>query len=125
MDLFPTMLSLVGVGPMKVAGPPDGISAFDWLRRSWRSGAGCRGGDRPFYFHSARKGYQTPRAQEGQVIEAVSDGRMKFVSERFDVPRELLYDLTSDPGEERPLLAGDEIDAARARLDEVREALKG
>lgn len=121
-DLFPTMLSLAGVAP-----PPLSEEAFD-LAPLVLSGSGpgqddrapAPAQDRPFHFRSARMGYLTPRSMEGQIIEAVSDGRWKLVRERYDELREALYDLEEDPGEVRAIAidrgAAGEAGGAWARL---------
>ncbi len=135
MDLFSTMLSLAGVGASQsenengdagVGVCEGGVAPVDLSPVVLDEGSPLPAEDRVFYFHSARMGYLTPRSQEGQVIEAISDGRTKYIAEQYEVPRELRYDLVNDPEEQNPLVAQDEeMASARARLAEVRAALLG
>ncbi len=53
----------------------------------------------PFVFHSARGGYRTPRAFEGQTVSAAIRGKHKVVVERFGAERVEAFDLEADPGE--------------------------
>ena len=62
--------------------------------------------DRSFEFHSARMGCPTPRDIAHHVVSGTSDGRMKVIDERYEVPRRFAYDLVADPGETVPLLDG-------------------
>jgi arylsulfatase A-like enzyme len=112
-DLFPTMLSLAGAAP-----PPLAEEAFDLAPVILGQDDRAPAQERPFYFRSARMGYLTPRAMEGQIIEAVSDGRWKLVRESYEGLREALYDLDADPGELRAIEPGDagEVGGAWARL---------
>ena len=47
-------------------------------------------------------GCPTPREREGEVVEGVSDGRVKIVRERWDGGSCVRYDLVADPEERRP-----------------------
>jgi arylsulfatase A-like enzyme len=139
MDLFPTLLSLAGLDAKAHADPSsdpssaqDPLAPFDLSPAILDPAALLPAEDRMFYFHSARMGYLTPRSHEGQVIEAISDGRTKFVAERYDAPKDLLYDLGHDPHENHPVETSpddpdgnERLRASRARLAEVRSALLG
>ena len=80
--------------------------------------------DRPFYFRSSRRGYQTPRAQAGHEVDGFSDGQLKLIDEHFgdDLQRLSLYDLQGDPKELAPLHEGPSVQAAHQRLVELRAA---
>ncbi|HLP99004.1 MAG TPA: sulfatase-like hydrolase/transferase [Sideroxyarcus sp.] len=124
MDLYPTLLSLAGE-PV-VAGP----GAFDFAPAIIDSGGALPEPGRTFYFHGARMGFRTPPEREGQIIEGISDGRFKFVAERYEAPRFMLYDLANDPAELASSIwaAGQEEPgclSALARLGEVKAGLKG
>jgi choline-sulfatase len=124
IDLFPTLLSLVGVPT------PAGPGAFDFSSAILDPAAALPAPGRVFYFHSARMGFRTPREREGQIIEGISDGRMKFIAERYDATRFLRYDLTRDPAEQAAaVFAADEESpdflAAVAQLAEMKAMLLG
>lgn len=111
LDLFPTLLSLAGVtsqpnaeavdlAPLVLAGQlPSGLLAA-----------------RTFFAASSRMGYLTPRSHAGQWVQSLCDGRQKYLWERYDEPRRLLFDLEKDPGELAPLVEGPKVEAAHAAL---------
>ena len=109
VDLFPTLMDLLGVPP------PSG------LRLSGRSlAAGLRGGpappEEPAYAESL-----LPLLHYGwSDLRAVRDGRWKYIQ----APRPELYDLQSDPAELRDLAAAEpaRVDALRAGLTRRLEA---
>jgi arylsulfatase A-like enzyme len=114
-DLFPTLLGLGGAPPP----PPSGSPAVDLGGLLLDPAAPLPAGlfaDRVLAFHSARMGYQTPASHKGQVISGFSDGRRKYIYEHYEAPRRLLYDLSSDPGEQAPRHHGPEVEAAHAEL---------
>ncbi len=124
MDLYPTLLSLVGEPTLA------GQGAFDFSSAILDPGGALPDPDRIFYFHSARMGFRTPREREGQIIEGISDRKMKFIAEHYDSSRFVLYDLVNDPGEQKPSVfaAGQEEQrylSAHAALRETRTALSG
>jgi choline-sulfatase len=124
MDLYSTLLTLVGVPT--AAGP----GAFDFSSAILDPGGKLPPRDRVFYFHSARMGFRTPREREGQFVEGISDGRTKLIAEHYDSPRFMLYDLASDPGEQNPNLFASGREEQRCRqalaaLDEAKAALAG
>lgn len=105
MDLYQTLLRLAGVAaPQTEGGTHGGADLTPLLFEEGPEAEGLAAAldGRAFYFHSARMGCPTPRALATQSIEALSDGHHKLVSERYDVPRLLLYDLERDPREEFP-----------------------
>lgn len=126
-DLYPTMLGLAGVPGLAVdpaEGACDGVDLRPLLRGEPLQVAD----DRPFYFRSSRRGYQTPRAEAGQEVEGFSDGRRKLIVERYDGPeRVALYDLKADPGETRPLedKSDPEVVGALTELSALRAAQAG
>lgn len=122
MDLYSTLLSLIGEPAL--AGP----GAFDFSSAILDPCGALPDSDRTFYFHSARMGFRTPREREGQVIEGISDQKLKFIAEYYDIPRFELYDLANDPWEQKPSVftAGQEERRyllAQAALRETRTAL--
>jgi arylsulfatase A-like enzyme len=61
------------------------------------------GGNQVLTFHSSRRGYCTPREEADHFVRGISDGKWKLVEERFGDVRRWLFDLESDPGEQRPV----------------------
>jgi len=115
MDLHSTVLSLLG---LKASGGPG---TFDFSQAILSSGGPLPPERRDFYFQGARKGFRTPREQEGQTVEGVSDGHRKVIFEAFDAPRCMRYDLDADPGEHHPRLFDPEaFQEERGWLDRVR-----
>lgn len=121
-DLLPTLLGMAGVvgngvpaaaqdlSPLFFASLGDGDFAArdrELLQATDR---------RRLVFHSSRRGYQTPRSQEAQYVLAFSDGNTKYIYENYDAPRQLLFDLQTDPDELAPLTAGPAVEAAHAEL---------
>lgn len=111
LDLFPTLLSLAGV-PAEPSGEAVDLSPLvldgrlpPELRRP-----------RTFFAASSRMGYLTPRSLERQWVQSISDGRHKYIWERYEEPRQLLFDLEGDPGELHPLTSGPEVAAAHRTL---------
>jgi arylsulfatase A-like enzyme len=107
-DLFPTLLSLMGVRPPTT-------SAADF------SGS-ILGGEPPqadphrlFISQSSRWGYRTPPEMDGQAVFGLSDGHHKYIYEAYDAPWDALFDLTADPAEMRPIRAGADLLAWRRR----------
>jgi arylsulfatase A-like enzyme len=98
MDLHSTMLSLVGAP--SIAGP----GAFDFSLAILNTSGTLPDPARQFYFHSARMGFRTPREREGQIIEGVSNGKIKFIAEHYDTLRYMLFNLSNDPFEHTPFL---------------------
>jgi len=122
MDLYSTLLGLAG------AGPGAGTGAFDFSPAILDPHAPQPNADRLFYFHSARMGFRTPRENEGQIVEAISDGKTKVIAERYDTERLMRFDLASDPFERAPLSwrPGEESTlcrAAEAALAQTKESL--
>jgi arylsulfatase A-like enzyme len=123
-DLMPTLLSLAGgTCPQPL---PDAVDlspiVLDALAGSAatpeRLPAGL-GPQRPLRFHSSRMGYQTLRRFDGQAVLGFSQGNTKYICERFDEERRLLFDLATDPQEQHPVTQGPAVDAAHARLREL------
>lgn len=77
-------------------------------------------GDRVFTFESSRRGYQTPEAEVGQLVSALSDGHFKYIEERFDSDRAWGFDLDADPEELRPITDPDTLAPWAARFAEER-----
>ena len=102
-DMYPTVLSLAGLGT------PAGTEGFDFSHAILDASARASSvpvDDRLFYFHAARKGSPTPREEAHQYIEAISDGRFKYVAEHYDKPRTFGFDLEVDPAELSPVESG-------------------
>lgn len=108
LDLFPTLLSLAGH-----PAPPSGGAD---LTPAILNGPGRLPEGRTFVFHSARMGCPTPRERAHQHVVGASDGDTKAIFERYDTPRDVLYDLGSDPAEQAPLANDPRLDAYRAGL---------
>lgn len=134
-DLMPTLLSLAGVSTQGC--PSDAVdlspifaAAIDPQRPDTDlplppSLSTCVSADRALRFHSSRMGYQTPRRCEGQSVLGFSQGDTKYIWERFDQERRLLFDLASDPHEQAPVQSGPAVDEAHARLLSLCPGLKG
>jgi arylsulfatase A-like enzyme len=111
VDLFATVLELLGVEPQNWASQTDSLSLLPYLQepgrpplRDWTFSEQFDGADRP--------------EEDGKAIR---DARYKYL--RFDDGRRALYDLEADPYEDRNLLEG-ELDAdASAALDRLEEQL--
>lgn len=112
LDLFPTMLGLMGVA----APPGPARSGVDFAPALLTNNAAGADPNRIFAAQSSRWGYRTPRAMDGQRVVSLSDGRFKYVHEAFDAPWDALYDLTLDPAEQRPLNDPQRLTRWRARL---------
>lgn len=124
IDLYSTLLSLAGLPTS--AGP----GTFDFSAAILDPAGALPPPDRTFYFHSARMGFRTPPEMAGQIVEAVSDGKTKFIAERYDATRFLLFDLERDPGEQNPAVFREghetpDCQAALAGLMETRSRLAG
>lgn len=119
-DLYPTLLAQAGLEPDLREGPCDGQDLTPLLHGQ----PAPFPTDRPFYFRSSRRGYQTPRAQAGHEVDGFSDGQLKLIDEHFgdDLQRLSLYDLQGDPKELAPLHEGPAVQAAHQRLVELRAA---
>lgn len=109
LDLFPTLHALAGV-------PVPAAEGVDLSPTIFGAGEPAVAPDRLFHFHSARMGCPTPREYADHQIEGISDGRWKYLAERYDAPRELLYDLAADPAEQHPVDDPDRLAAWRARM---------
>jgi arylsulfatase A-like enzyme len=110
VDLFPTLLGLVGVE----APPSDGIDLSAALLEGAAMPAALEG--RVMWFHSARAGYLTPRAQEGQEVVGAALGDERVIWERYDQERWMYFDLSRDPGQRSPQAEGAALEAWRERL---------
>ena len=53
----------------------------------------------------------------GQSCLALTDGRHKYIRERYDADREEVYDLLADPGEQRPITDPAVLAAWRVRAE--------
>lgn len=111
LDLFPTLLSLAGV-PSDQNGEAVDLAP---LVLEGRLPSRLRE-PRTFFAASSRMGYLTPRSHEEQWVQSLCDGRHKYIWERYDEPRRLLFDLEQDPGELAPLTAGPAVESAHATL---------
>lgn len=126
-DLFPTLLSLAGLP----APPPRDAAAMsrDLSPLVLSSPDALRIPERTFFFQSSRMGYQTPRACDGQMVSALSDGRWKVICERFGPPEQApvvsLYDLSTDPGEQHPLRDPERIERAAQKVFEYEHSPTG
>ncbi|HRI54696.1 MAG TPA: sulfatase [Pseudomonadota bacterium] len=120
-DLFPTLLGLGGAALRQPAGGPAVDLGGLIVDPAAPLPAGLTA-DRVLAFQSARMGYQTPASHSAQVIWGFSDGRRKYIYEHYEAPRQLLYDLASDPGEQAPRTHGPEVAAAHAELLARRKA---
>ncbi len=124
-DLMPTLLSLASVSTQ--ACPAGAIDLSPILHDAQQAGVGpteraCPPAllpTRPLRFHSSRMGYQTLRRLEGQAVLGFSEGNIKYICERYDEERRLLFDLRADPQEQTPQTYGPAVDAAHARLREL------
>lgn len=124
-DLMPTLLSLASVSTQDC--PAGAIDLSPILRDAQQAGVGSTERacppdllpTRPLRFHSSRMGYQTPRRLEGQAVLGFSEGNIKYICERYDEERRLLFDLRADPQEQMPQTHGPAVDAAHARLREL------
>lgn len=123
-DLMPTLLSLAG------ASPPTPLAAAVDLSPLVRAAMGQQtaqtdalmstlGQGRTLRFHSSRMGYQTPRRFEGQAVWGFSEGKNKYIYQKYDDERRMLFDLDADPAEQSPRTHGPAVDAAHARLREL------
>jgi arylsulfatase A-like enzyme len=121
MDLYSTLLGLAGMPE------PAGAGAFDFSAAILDPAGGLPADDRFFYFHSARMGFRTPPEREGQIIEGISNGRIKFIAEHYEASRYLLHDLAADPGEQAPTIfaSADECPALLAALRDTKARLAG
>ncbi len=72
-----------------------------------------------FTFHSARRGYCTPRSEADHDVRGISDGRWKLVEERFGGLDTTLYDLAADPHERSPVDDPERAAEWAARLAEA------
>jgi arylsulfatase A-like enzyme len=104
-DLYPTLLELAGV-PVPPKQAVDAVSLVPLLLK--------KGGlpERTFYWH-----YPHYSNQGGRPGGAIRSGTFKLV-EFFEDSRVELYDLASDPGEERDLAA-----AQPERAEQLRKGL--
>ena len=109
LDLYPTLHGLAGHPVNDGPGVDLGPAIFG-------HGEPDVTDDRWFYFRSAAKGCPTLPAEADQFIAGLSDGRRKYVVERYDVPAEYSFDLLADPGEQvrQPLPDGPLADRLRA-----------
>ena len=104
-DLYPTLLELAGV-PVRKDQPIDAVSFVPLLDRKGTLP------DRSFYWH-----YPHYSNQGGRPGGAVRTGNYKLI-EFFEDSKIELYDLASDPGEERDLAA-----AQPERAEQMRKQL--
>jgi arylsulfatase A len=110
-DLTPTMLDLLGVGPMS---PADFISLKPLLL-----GQGSLP-ERPLYWHMPN--YTN---QGGRPSGAMREGDWKLI-EHFEDGRLELFDLKADPGEKRDMAAVDpaRVASMRGKLEAWRRSLE-
>lgn len=117
IDLYSTLLALAGLPD------PAGQGTFDFSAAILDPAGALPPPDRAFFFHSTRMGFRTPPEKEGQIVEAISDGKTKFIAERYDATRYQLFDLERDPGEQNPAVfqEGRETPACQAALADLAE----
>jgi arylsulfatase A-like enzyme len=123
-DLYPTLCALAGIGGGAADDAAGGSRDLSPAILGGEAEAGAIPDGRAFYFHSARMGCPTPRSHAHQYVEGFSDGRIKLVAERYDEPRDVVYDLAADPGETAPITDGPLLAEARRRLEEVRRGAR-
>lgn len=111
-DLFPTLLGLMGA-------PIPATTAANFAPTLLDGRAIDADPDRLFLTQSSRWGYRTPRAMDGQAVWSLSDGRVKYIRERYDQPWDAIFDLATDPGEQRPIRSGADLEGWRARLERL------
>ena len=122
LDLHATLLSLAGAPapPTTPAAWDVGIDLAPIVRGDAAALARLRAvAHRPFVPVCARMGCRTAPAYAGQFVVGLTDGRAKVVVERYETQRAMLYDLTADPGERRPICAGEALRAGVGRLDRI------
>ena len=91
LDLFPTLLSLVGVAPARR--PVEAVDLSPLILQPDQPPPLAVTRPRLFYAGSSRMGFQTPRGYAGHYIHALSDGQTKYIREVYDTSRRLLFDL--------------------------------
>ncbi len=115
LDLFPSLLKLMGVEPPE----NEGLDLSGHIL-----GARAPGPEnRPFLFHSLRRGYQTPPEEQDQQIQGFSDGRFKYLEEHYAEARALLFDLEQDPEERCPIQDPTALARYERRLKSLLEAV--
>lgn len=126
-DLLPTLLGLAGVPT--VGCPPTARDLSPLFRACLDQTAAevvaldreltQQTAERTLVFFSSRRGYQTPRSQQGQSVLGFSDGKTKYIAENYEQPQRWLFDLATDPDEQQPQTEGPAVEAAAARLAEL------
>lgn len=118
IDVAPSLLELAGLGDLI----PEAMTGQNMVCVFGDGGAGGMEAPRPFL---------ADETLDGNILTSLTEGRWKFVranpANPRGLPREALFDMETDPGEEvnlvrtRPRLAA----AMSRRLDQLRAAGKG
>lgn len=111
LDLFPTLHTLAGL-------PAPACHGVDLTPAIHGAGEPEADPDRLFAFHSARRGYRTPKSEQAHQITGLSDGRWVFIDQRFGDFAPVLYDLQVDPEQRHPITEHAQVAPWLARLAE-------